>query len=77
MQQRSQSKGITATPKNASPDNYWTPSISAIVCSLIFIAVDYQNIYAILLNHCKIVLHRKFYDITISILGLYRRFNLF
>ena len=26
MQQRSQSKGITATPKNASPDNYWTPS---------------------------------------------------
>ena len=39
--------------------------------------LDYQNIYAILLNHCKIVLHRKFYDVTISILGLYRRFNLF
>ena len=28
MQQRSQSKGITAIPKNASPDNYWTPSTS-------------------------------------------------
>ena len=39
--------------------------------------LDYQNIYAILLDHCKIVLHRKFYDVTISILGLYRRFNLF
>ena len=39
--------------------------------------LDYQKIYAILLDHCKIVLHRKFYDVTISILGLYRCLNLF
>ena len=32
MQQRSQSKSITATPKNVSPDNYYTPFMTTKSC---------------------------------------------